>query len=776
VTILSVAPSCFGQADRYAAWMQDLTALSNSAGSPISQRKAEAGRIRTELAQWIELHPASNSILPAAPPAPWGEKQLRDEIAVLKSVVELLIKRDRSFSLGVTVVNVTAPGAQLSPVTDSIDQTEIRNQDMLTVDHAIEYLPGVSVDHKSPRGQTGISIGGFDIRQVPLYLDGIPAYVPFDGYVDLTRYLTSDVAEVQVARGYSSPLLGPNLLGGVVNVVTKQPQKKFEADAFIGTGAGDLLNSGLHLGSRWQYFFFQGSLDWLQSAFYPISGGFKLNSAQPSDHRVNSYQRDERFRGRVAWSPRGSDLYVLSYSNQKGKEGVPPYSGTAPLCPTGNATVTFACVTPKYWSWPYWNTDNYYFNSNTRIGEMSSVQFRAFYDQYPNSLNIFDNETYTTMKANSSGVLNYNDHTIGASGDFATNLVKHNTLGASFFVKEDTHTEETTTFSTNVASTTPEQTDRDLQSSFGFQDVITISARFRAIVGVSADHLDGLEAQDLNSAKTQAVPFQVQGICTASNLSFNSCTDHVWAYNPVASLSYSFRKSGTLFATFAEKSRFPTLKDRYSYKAGKAVPNPELHPEHSRTFTVGYSRPFGRRTVAQVDLFRSDVRDEIESTFFLSPLCSGGGRGGAGSCMQSVNVGNETHQGFNFTLRSAPLPRLTLEANYSFVNRDISGVSGVFPTGTPKHKTVGTTSLRLPRKATGMVAAQYQSGAVGMSDNGLPLPVGKFATVDMGVTMPIRSGVSLQTGVRNILDRNYYYWEGFPQEGRNWYLTLRYLF
>jgi iron complex outermembrane receptor protein len=30
--------------------------------------------------------------------------------------------------------------------------------------------------------------------------------------------------------------------------------------------------------------------------------------------------------------------------------------------------------------------------------------------------------------------------------------------------------------------------------------------------------------------------------------------------------------------------------------------------------------------------------------------------------------------------------------------------------------------------------------------------------------------------VRNLFDRNYYYTAGFPEEGRNWFLNLRYRF
>jgi iron complex outermembrane recepter protein len=182
------------------------------------------------------------------------------------------------------------------------------------------------------------------------------------------------------------------------------------------------------------------------------------------------------------------------------------------------------------------------------------------------------------------------------------------------------------------------------------------------------------------------------------------------------------------------------------------------------------------KTVAQVDVFHSDVRDKIENIFFLSPLCSGGGRGAPGSCQQAANVGAETHGGVNVTLRTTAAPRTTLDANYSYLRRRITGTTGAFPVGTPIHKAVATATLRLPRGATGLVSARYQSEAVGMSDNGLPLPAATFMTVDLGGTLPLRGGVSVQGGVKNLFDRTYYYWEGFPEQGRNAYVTLRYVF
>src|SRR5215831_16160565 len=120
--------------------------------------------------------------------------------------------------------------------------------------------------------------------------------------------------------------------------------------------------------------------------------------------------------------------------------------------------------------------------------------------------------------------------------------------------------------------------------------------------------------------------------------------------------------------------------------SGRTIPS--RLPEDAKNWTTGYSQVFARRTVGQIEFFHSNVRDEIENILFQSPLCTGGGKGAG--CIQAVNVGREIHQGVNVSIRSTVLPRMTVDANYSYVDRSISGATGVFPTGTPRHKTIGT--------------------------------------------------------------------------------------
>ncbi len=748
------------------AWLDDLTHLQNAAAGP-EEQQAAAAHILAGIELWSKLHPGSAVSLPSAPSQPWNADQTRILIGALRESVASLLKEDqgRPFELGVMEVSVTAETSPLSPITTGISHSEMRNLHTTDIAQAIPYLPGIGVDHNSASGRMGIMIRGFDTRQVGLYMDGIPLYVPFDGFADISRFLTSDVSEIEVAKGYSSPLLGPNGLGGAVSLVTRQPEKKLDADAAVGTGSGNRLESWLHLGSRWRRFFIQAGMDWLQTDYFPVSAEFDTNSMQPGYDRINSDRRDARYSGRVGWTPRERDQYVLSYANQKADYGVPPYSGTDAQ---NNK--------PKFWRWPYWNKEFYYFNSSTGLGSSDSIKFRAFYDRYRNNMTGFANADYLNLVS----IAPYDDHSIGSSGEYSTRRLAHHSLGASFFLKDDVHKESSASYTGSSPLIQPWRTHHDRMVSIGIQDVIAISSRMRATLGFSADLLDAVKAEDLrttitgsgkNAVTTYSVgPFSCSG---------SDCLNHEWDYNPLASVSYSVSEMGSLFFSFARKSHFPTLKDRYSYRYGRAIPNPTLQPEHTRNWNLGYSHVFPKNTMLRADLFRSDVQDAIQNAITPAEYENQCPSMPAGKCQQAVNIGEEVHQGVEFAVRSHPLARLMVDANYSFLKWTISGPAnmlGVHPVRAPKHKIVGVANLDLPRKIFLLATVRYESGTITANDAGAIVPASKFATADLGLIVPLRAGISLQTGIKNIFDRNYYYQEGFPEPGRNWDFSIRYRF
>ena len=777
---------------------QRLAGLPDTGGPEIAAWRSEAESLRASIAAFAANTPGLKAQIPEALPERPSHQDLTGQLEQLNAAVNQVVQQTpgNPFNLGEVQVSVSANAVESSPVTVGIDQSQISSLNLVNAAQALDYLPGVSIQHISAnRNEAGIMVRGFSTRgQVPLYIDGIPISVPYDGYVDFNRYLTSDIGEIQVAKGYSSPLLGPNALGGSINMVTEEPAKKFDADALIGTGSGDTLLSSLRLGSRWEHFFFQGSIDWRQLDYIPLSGNFpvyqykNLPDIHMTDRLNNSWSRDERFTGRLGWTPKHGDEYVFSFSNLKGQKGVPLYQGA-------NTAATYRF----FWDWPYWNTLNYYFHSNTQIGENSAIKFRAFYTQFRNDIDMYSNDTYTAMNTKSAEHSMYNEHNDGFSTEFTNRSIARNVFSASFFLKDDTHTEHGIYPGiTPFPLIEPVLRDSDIQTSIGLQDVIRITQRLSATLGYSADHFDGQQGQQYNAAMTALLPFTC--IASPTNTAFSGCTAHVWNNNPQAAVSYQVTESGNLFMTFADRGRFPMLKDIYSAGLGAGLPNPNLRPEHSYNWNAGYRQAIGLKTVAEIVLYRSNLHDAIESVYVTDP----GGTSAAtafcpnskviGFCSEMANIGQEVHEGVEFAVRSNPLPRLTLNATYSFLNRDIkydfSSLPTVSPVNTsitilptlPRNKAIGTLTYRLPHQILAIVNEEYESGLT-LQDTSYaassPLfrPYSEaYASTDLIAVVPIKAGLSLQAGVKNLLDRNYYFTAGYPEIGRNWFFNLRYHF
>src|SRR5215475_10719177 len=417
---------------------QRLKGISKENSSGVESWRNDAEGLRGALASFASEHPEMQIAVPDRLPEKPVEEDMAQQLNKLTAAVDQVIKLNPGspFHLGTETVLVSAEASTPTLVSDSIDHTEIATHDFLNIAKAFDYLPGVEIEHIAPRNEAGIRVRGFTTRgQVPFYLDGIPISVPYDGYVDFNRFLTSDISELQVTKGYSSPLLGPNALGGTINLVTNEPIKKLEGEALLGTGSGNMLLSSLRLGSRWQRFFGQASLDWLQNDFVPLSRNIQLNQfarlpdVTMTDPLHHSSALDNRDSGRLGWTPRGEDEYVFSVITQKGQKGVPLYQGP-------NTAAAFN----RFWSWPFWNMNSYYFHSRTGIGESSSINFRGFYNQFKNAIDMYSNDQYVMNTASAERSI-YNEHTDGASSQFETRALPQNVISASLFFKDDSHRE-----------------------------------------------------------------------------------------------------------------------------------------------------------------------------------------------------------------------------------------------------------------------------------------------------------------------------------------------
>lgn len=141
------------------------------------------------------------------------------------------------------------------------------------------------------------------MRQVPLFVDGIPAQVPYDGYVDFGRFTTADLSAIQVTKGFSSNTYGANTLGGAINLVSRKPRKAFEGDVNIGIDADGSRKLSTNLGTKQNKWYAQVGVSSAKTDGYSLSKDFKPTATQEGGLRNNAYAKDKKAADKIRRNP-----------------------------------------------------------------------------------------------------------------------------------------------------------------------------------------------------------------------------------------------------------------------------------------------------------------------------------------------------------------------------------------------------------------------------------------------------------------------------------------
>ncbi len=229
----------------------------------------------------------------------------------------------RTYNLGI----VTIVGSSARDTLSVITPRDIAFYNRLNVAEAVNLLPGVTLAASGARNETMVHVRGFDLRQVPVFLDGIPVYVPYDGYVDLARFATMDLARIDVSKGFTSILYGPNTMGGAINMVTRKPVGKLDYNGSLSLindhgGAGNL-----NIGGRRGKFYAQGGIAYLQRGDHRLSEDFMPTKHEDGGRREHSAFTDQRVNIKAGYEPDERTEYVIGYVQQHGEKGVPLYGG-----------------------------------------------------------------------------------------------------------------------------------------------------------------------------------------------------------------------------------------------------------------------------------------------------------------------------------------------------------------------------------------------------------------------------------------------------------------
>ena len=137
-------------------------------------------------------------------------------------------KDSMAFTMEGVTVEAKRPDweSKLSPGTVTIIRPEKYKGEQKTLADLLKDVPGVHVREVNGKGQyTTVTIRGSTAAQVGVFIDGVMNNLGGDAAVDISVIPIKNVERVEVYRGYIPSRFGGTFIGGVINVVTKKPDK-----------------------------------------------------------------------------------------------------------------------------------------------------------------------------------------------------------------------------------------------------------------------------------------------------------------------------------------------------------------------------------------------------------------------------------------------------------------------------------------------------------------------------------------------------------------------
>ncbi|MFA4919999.1 MAG: TonB-dependent receptor [Thermodesulfovibrionales bacterium] len=498
------------------------------------------------------------------------------------------------FDLGeIYVTAEKMPASKEVTVTTEITAEEIKATNSRTVAEALQYVPGVIVSG-GRKNEPNIQIRGLNQSRALILIDGVPYYETVYGKLDLNQIPVDNIAKIEVIKGVSSVLYGPNALAGVVNIITKKPSDKPTAEAFLEVGEYATnklsLTHGMKVGmfNYWLNYSHQESNGWrMSNDFEPrignITSGQKVIGQgifEDGGFRNNSDFLTNSFWAKIGLEPKSDAEYYLNFHYIEKEKGVPSSTISENIFTSRPAFSGFARIT-KY---DNWGVD---LSGQQKILEQLTLKAKLFYHNHVDDYTSFSDYTYSDEIA----VSRYKDYLIGGSMTADYRPAKWDIVRLGVQYRGDSHEERDDSY-------LPFVEDFSYTGSISLENEFNKIKNLSIVAGVSYDWFTVSEAErNITDKNTGNFIDQID----------LDKPDTMDKFNPMIGATYALTDSTKLFGSIARKIRFPTLSQLYSTKSG----NTELTAEKSINYTLGISQAFGSFAFGELAFFYYDISDFI---------------------------------------------------------------------------------------------------------------------------------------------------------------------
>ena len=631
-----------------------------------------------------------------------------------------------------TLAPVVVTGTRTERALDDVPvRVEVGSREEITRTHArtlkeaLENVPGLQLREVHGKSGFELSLQGLTSDQVLVLIDGLPISASTGSTVDLSQYLVSDVARIEVVKGASSAQYGSSAMGGVVNVITRPIEQGFGGSATVDVGSyGSQNDNGrstsannrhgrINLGGggeTWRLALSGDSMD---------GDGFGLDPQKWA--RQGDASKRQQLTARAQWLPRKEGNFWVELGHYT-EDDVQRYEYFVP---------------PKYV--PQRKTeditrDRVTFGGDWKFDNGLRAEVKGVSERYDSQSREYSQNFQTATRASSQ------------QKDHITTQLELPAWGHQLWMVGADWSRETLAQSSNGK---PElgvagRAERTSQELF-LQNDIVVNDVWEVLLGV--------RGQDDSDFGTHVAPkVSVRG---------NVYEQGGW--------------KGVVRASLGQGYRVPNLKERHylfdhSSLGYVVIGNPNLKPESSDSLQLGGTLGLDESLSIDGNFFYNRVKDMIQTDLVNYTTVNGI------SAYTYQNIARARTSGLESSVKWRATPALDLQAAYTRTQtRDLN--SGTELTRRPRD------IVRLgldwkPQAATTLsVRARYQGDELVDSAGGTRSPA--WSTMDVTVNHKLGNDLTLFLGVNNLTNRqrNFASANDFgPIAGRFVYVGAKYAF
>ena len=239
--------------------------------------------------------------------------------------IQILLKKDsvEFESIIVTATRTRKSSEKIPQSISVIDQQVIEDYPATNVDNLLKMVPGINVNRSWGIFSRNASV---TMRAMPgsarnlILLDGVPLNKTAGGTVNWHLITPEEIERIEVVKGPGSALYGNNAMGGVINIITKKPNKKLEGNASLGYGSYNTIRSQFGLsGNNIRN---GKGLYWKMGGFYRQGDGYILEPEEKRDsNNVEAYLYEGNANGMIGYQFLNSHKLEIDYRFYKDKRG-----------------------------------------------------------------------------------------------------------------------------------------------------------------------------------------------------------------------------------------------------------------------------------------------------------------------------------------------------------------------------------------------------------------------------------------------------------------------